>query len=50
MAQELLLGSVLYARGLVVFLNGALMTQQNASYGEWILKYRFLSIGSCSQL
>jgi len=50
MAQELLLGSVLYARGLVVFLNGALMTQQNASYGEWLLKYRLLILGLVTAL
>lgn len=50
MAQELLLGSVLYASGLVVFLNGALMTQQNASYGEWLLKYRLLILGLVTAL
>ena len=50
MAQELLLGGVLYARGLVVFLNGALMTQQNASYGEWLLKYRLLILGFVTAL
>jgi predicted RND superfamily exporter protein len=32
------------------FLNGALMTQQNASYGEWILKYRFLILGLVTAL
>ena len=50
MAQELLLGSVLYASGLVVFFNGALMTQQNASYGEWLLKYRLLILGLVTAL
>jgi predicted RND superfamily exporter protein len=32
------------------FLNGALMTQQNASYGEWLLKYRLLILGLVTAL